>query len=124
MLVGAIVGAAGSVINRGISIYENIQQAKIDEKRRSDDYEMVKLNASRDTQVASYKHDTEGGQASPWVVDILRLVRPTITFYALALITVFWFFAGDADKGLIITSILDVASMSVAWWFGSRNMNK
>lgn len=124
MLVGAIVGAAGSFINTGLSIWREGQQAKIDEKKRSDEFEMAKLNAARDTQVASYKHDTDGGQASLWVVDLLRLVRPVITFYALALITVFWFSANVVDKGLIVASILDVASMSVAWWFGDRTIGR
>lgn len=124
MILGAAVGAVASIFNQGISIYRDNQQAKIDERRRSDELEAAKLNASRDTQVASYKHDTDGGQASVWVVDLLRLVRPAITFYALGLITIFYFHANDIDKGLIVASVLDVASMSVAWWFGSRDLKK
>lgn len=122
MLLGAAIGATGSLINTGLSIWRDTQQAKIDEKKRSDELEMAKLNASRDTQNASYKHDTEGGQSSLWVINLLRLVRPAITFYALALITLFWFSANIIDKGIIITSVLDVASMSVAWWFGDRSI--
>jgi len=124
MILGAAVGAVASIFNQGISIYRDNQQAKIDERRRSDELEVAKLNVSRDTQVASYKHDTDSGQASLWVVDVLRLVRPAITFYALALISIFYFHANDIDKGLIIAAILDVASMSVAWWFGSRDLKR
>lgn len=124
MILGAAVGAVASIFNQGISIYRDNQQAKIDERRRSDELEAARLNVSRDTQVASYKHDTDGGQASLWVIDVLRLVRPAITFYALALISIFYFHANDIDKGLIIAAILDVASMSVAWWFGSRDLKK
>ena len=120
MYVGAILGAVGGVINKGISLYENHQQAKIDERRRSDELEAAKINADKETQIASYKHDTDIGIGSPWVIDVLRMVRPSITFYGLFLITVFWFFASPQDKGLIIASVLELVSMSVAWWFGSR----
>lgn len=126
MLLGALIGGAGSFINTGLSIWKDNLQAKIDEKKRSDDFEMAKLNTSRDTQVASYKHDTDGGQASLWVVDVLRLVRPIITFYSLALVTVFWFMPDPSQefKGIIVSSILDIASMSVAWWFGDRAVGR
>lgn len=120
MLMGAAIGAAGSFINTGLSIWREKQQAEIEAKKRSDELEIAKLNASKDTQIASYKHDTEGGQASLWVVNLLRLVRPAITFYSLALITLFWFSADIVNRGVIIESVLDVASMSVAWWFGDR----
>lgn len=124
MITGAILGAVGGVINKGISLFENHQQAKIDQKRRTDELEAAKINADKETQIASYKHDSDIGTGSPWVVDVLRLVRPSITFYALILITVFWFFANDQDKGLIIASTLDLSAMSVAWWFGSRSLKK
>ena len=124
MILGAAIGAVASIFNQGVSIYRDNQQAKIDERRRSDELEMAKLTASSNTQIASYKHDTDGGQASLWVVDLLRLVRPAITFYALALISIFYFYASEIDRGLIIASVLDVASMSVAWWFGSRDLRR
>ena len=126
MLLGALIGGAGSFINTGLSIWRDSLQAKADEKRRSDEYEMAKLNTSRDTQVASYKHDTDGGQASILIVNILRMVRPLITFYALGLIAFFWFSpeVSPTDQGIIVSRILDVASMSVAWWFGSRDLAK
>ncbi len=126
MLIGAAVGVIGSFVNTGLSIWREKNQFQADEKKRSDELEMAKLNASRDTQVASYKHDTDGGQASIWVVDLLRLVRPAITFYALLLITLFWFSPGISitDQGIIVASVLDVASMSVAWWFGDRAVGR
>ena len=126
MLIGAAVGAIGSFVNTGLSIWREKNQYQAEEKKRSDELEMAKLNVARDTQVASYKHDTDGGLASQWVINFLRLVRPAITFYALALITAFWFMPelGEEFKGIIITGILDIASMAVAWWFGSRAVGK
>lgn len=123
MLIGAILGGLGSVINTGLSIYQQKQQNEADEKRRSDEFEMAKINATRDTQIASYTNESNSGQASQWIIDVLRLVRPTITLYSLILVTLFWFVANDVDKALIITSVLDIASMAVAWWFGDRRLN-
>lgn len=135
MIIGAALGALGSVVNTGLGIYREKIQIAADEKRRSDEYEIAKLNADKDKEVsainaqaqslaASYKHDTETGDAAQWVINIIRLVRPSITFYALGLITVFWFFATDVDKALIITATLDICSMSVAWWFGDRGIGR
>lgn len=126
MLIGAAVGAIGSFVNTGLSIWREKNQFQADEKKRSDELEMARLNVSRDTQVASYKHDTDGGQASLWVIDLLRLVRPAITFYALALVTVFWFMPDPTQefKGIIVTSVLDISSMAVAWWFGDRAVGR
>lgn len=135
MILGATLGALGSIVNAGLGIYKEKVQIAAEEKRRSDEYEIAKLNASKEKQItainadaqslaASYKHDTETGEASPWVINIIRLVRPSITFYALGLITVFWFFATDVDKAIIITATLDICSMAVAWWFGDRGISR
>lgn len=135
MILGATLGALGSIVNAGLGIYKEKVQIAAEEKRRSDEYEIAKLNASKEKQItainadaqslaASYKHDTETGEASPWVINIIRLVRPSITFYALGLITVFWFFATDVDRAIIITATLDICSMAVAWWFGDRGISR
>jgi hypothetical protein len=124
MLTGAIIGAVGGLINRGVAIYENKEQAKIDQKRRSDELEAIKLNADRDTLIASYKHDTDGGVASQWVIDFLRLVRPIITFYALFSVSIFYFFVDAQGKGMIIAALLETAAMAVSWWFGSRGCKR
>lgn len=135
MILGATLGALGSIVNTGLGIYREKVQIAAEEKRRSDEYEIARLNASKEKQItainadaqslaASYKHDTETGEASPWVINIIRLVRPSITFYALGLITVFWFFATDVDKAIIITATLDICSMAVAWWFGDRGISR
>lgn len=135
MILGATLGTLGSIVNTGLGIYREKVQIAAEEKRRSDEYEIAKLNASKEKQItainadaqslaASYKHDTETGEASPWVINIIRLVRPSITFYALGLITVFWFFATDVDKAIIITATLDICSMAVAWWFGDRGISR
>lgn len=136
MIIGAALGAIGSIFNTGLSIYRDKQQFQADKEKRSDEFEMAKLNAQRDTdvanasddkdvRVASYAQDSAIGQGSQWVVNLLRLVRPALTFYALALITLFWFTILDEEsKKLIVASVLDLAAMAIAWWFGERGIKK
>ncbi len=136
MIIGALLGGIGSVLNTGMSIFRERQQIKADEKKRSDDFEMAKLNAERDTdvattnadkdiRVASYEQDTAIGLGSQWVINGLRLVRPALTFYALGLVTLFWFTVlDDESKKLIVSSTLDLAAMATTWWFGERGFKK
>ena len=119
--IGAFLGILGSGVNRGISIYENKQQAKIDKEIRSDNYEMAKLNAGKESVIASYDHDkTLGQNVSVWVANIRALVRPAITAYAFVLSTII-FFAVDVDtKKLLAMAIFELLSTVVSWWFADR----
>jgi hypothetical protein len=121
MITGAVFGVIGSAINRGLSIFETRQQAKIDEKKRSDEFEMAKLGANKDSLVASYTHDTSLNEnVSQWVSNVRALVRPAITGYGLLLITIFYFYATDNDKAVLIASTADLTTMAVTWWFSDR----
>lgn len=125
MITGAIVGVIGSVVNRGVAIFETRQQAKIDEKRRSDELELAKINAAKETMVATFTHDAAIGEGgSQWVANIRSLVRPAITGYGLLLITLLYFFADAAGKASIIASAVEMGTMSVTWWFGSRDLKR
>lgn len=122
MITGAIVGALGALGSKGLALAENYQQAKIEERRLDREIELARLNAGKETQVASYKHDTEGGTASLWVINILRLVRPALTVYLLFLVSMIWYSTGD--RSIIALGVLDLATMAVAWWFGSRDLGR
>ena len=119
--IGAVFGILGSGINRGLSIYENKQQAKIDEKKRSDNYELAKMTAGKESVVASYDHDkTLGQNVSQWVANIRALVRPVITAYAFAFVTIIYFNITVDGKTLILASILELLNTVVTWWFADR----
>lgn len=121
MITGAIFGVLGSVVNRGLNIFETRQQAKIDEKKRSDELEAAKLNADKETQVASYTHDAALGEGvSQWVANIRALVRPGITGYGLMLITILYFNAIPTDQAVIIATAVDLTTMAVTWWFADK----
>lgn len=119
--IGALFGIVGSAVNRGISIYENKQNAKIDEKRRSDEYEMAKLGASKETNVASYQHDSKLGEGvSQWVANIRALVRPSITGYAFIFMTYVYCVSAFEIKAQIALALVELLNTVVAWWFADR----
>lgn len=66
---------------------------------------------------ASIMADAAIGEASRWVVNTLRLVRPTLTLL-LWLITG-WIFARTQD-GSIVEAAVFAATAATLWWFGDR----
>jgi hypothetical protein len=87
---------------------------------------------------ASYKESTTrmstGDSAWLIVVDVVRgLMRPAITLGTLSLMAVIYFtIAQDMAPGpdgipvqvTIVQTVLYIATTSVLWWFGTRNMSK
>lgn len=87
---------------------------------------------------ASYKESTSRMSTgdSPWLilVDVVRgLMRPVITLGTLLLMAVIYFtIAQDMAPGpdgipvqvTIVTTVLYIATTSVLWWFGTRNLSK
>ena len=66
---------------------------------------------------ASIRADAAIGEASRWVIDVLRLVRPTLTLM-LWLITG-WIFARTQDGSIVEASVF-AATAATLWWFGDR----
>ena len=125
MLTGAILGAVGSVINQGIGIYRDKQQAAIDTQRRADEIQLAQINAGKDGLVASYAHDsTLQDGVSPWAANVRAMVRPVLTFYALSIVTLFYFYAAPADQAIIIASAVEFSAMAGTWWFADRFRNR
>lgn len=85
--------------------------------------EIVLEQASADLRRASYSHDQSVGRSSRWVVNILRLVRPTLTAILIALVWYIYIRSDDlAQQESIIQSVIYMASSAVLWWFGDRAM--
>ena len=121
MIIGAIVGALGSLANQGVSIYRDKQQAVIDREKRSDEIKLAEINAGKDALVASYSHDTAIGEnVSVWVANIRAMVRPLLTFYSMSIVTLFYFYAAEPDRAIIIASAVEFSSMAGTWWFADR----
>ena len=137
-VLGAAIGLAGSLLNRGASYYEKKQEMTIEEKRHQHELAIANITAQKDISVASiksaadslaasYVHDASMGKPSQWVINIKQLMRPGITFYALLLVTIFWFTLPDnffAARNLIITTALETLTATVFWWFADRGRSK
>lgn len=66
---------------------------------------------------ASIKAEAAIGEASKWVINLLRLVRPVLTLL-LWLITG-WIFA-VTQEGSIVEAAVFAATAATLWWFGDR----
>lgn len=149
LISGPIIGLVGS----GISAFVNYKNRQLDlqENREKRDHELQlydkqvafkgvemeheldvqSIKAAVDLRTASYTHDASYGQPTGWAVNALRLFRPGLTALLLGLVCVFWFTIGDdiSFEGMtmqqkIVTSIVEMAGMAMAWWFGSREQAK
>jgi len=70
---------------------------------------------------ASYAHDSNTGKASQWVIDTLRMVRPSVTGILIILLGIIYFTIADlGSKAEIVSSVIYMATSSVTWWFGDR----
>lgn len=131
-LAGAVAGVVGSGIGRVGAYFERKQEIAAESAKRKDDMELAKIQTDGQTAVAdlntytalrkaSYDQDMALGTPDTWVVDVLRLIRPVITVYALILETAIYCTSSDEGvKRMLVTAVVETASMTITWWFGDR----
>ena len=113
VLTGGATGLIGTVIGKGFSFVDNWQK----EKEMEAQMQVAEIGLRQ----ASYSHDQSAGQASQWATNILRLVRPGLTFGLIVLVGIIYFRTDDiGQQETIIQSVIYMASSSVLWWFGDR----
>jgi hypothetical protein len=96
-------------------------QAEIGEKEGERELAITQAQAASDIRVASYQHDSALDLSSRWVADLLRLVRPILTFTLILLMGMIYF-RDPVGKDVIEASIVWAASSAILWWFGDRAM--
>ena len=142
VLTGGATGIIGSVIGKAFSFLDAWQEEKkadSDHERTIDllelqnklgaeenerEMEITQAKIDADSRVASYGHDSMGGPSSVWVIDVLRLVRPVLTFSLIILVGILYFRAVPGGRATIEASVIYMCSSSVLWWFGDRAMRK
>lgn len=87
-----------------------------------------RLEADARMREASYREAgqrwSDGQGTLMRVVDATRgLIRPILTV-GLVGCTVLFYFHQPADRGAIVHSVLYLATASVLWWFGGRQLTK
>lgn len=146
LFAGGGTGLLGGIINKGFGIVENWQERKAKAADRAHELmlldkqsammvvekemEMTMAQQKYDAETLknSYVHDMKSGQGSQWVVNTLRMFRPSITAGLVVLVGLIYFYGlpeQDVDsKAQIIDTVLYMFSASVLWWFGSRPHSK
>jgi len=142
VLTGGITGVVGSVIGKAFSFLDAWQeekkatnehgrtlellelQNKIGAEENEREMEITQAKIDADSRVASYSHDAVGGTSSMWVIDLLRLVRPVLTFSLIILVGILYFKAAPGGRATIEASVIYLSSSSCLWWFGDRAMRK
>ena len=132
---GGLFGLVGTALGRVAGFFERRQQHEheraqwvhelalheLNMKARAEETEQeIALAAQAGSWAgleASILADAAIGEASRWVIDLLRLVRPVLTLL-LWLITG-WIFARTQD-GSVIEACVFAATAATLWWFGDR----
>lgn len=141
VLTGGATGIIGSILGKAFSFLDYWVEKKKADAEHGRTLELLKLqnqlgaeeserelkiaeaNAASDIRMASYGHDSSAGAGSSWVVDILRLVRPILTFTLIVLVGIIYFH-DPIGRDTIEASVLYMMSSAVLWWFGDRAMRK
>jgi len=142
VLTGGATGIIGSVLGKAFGFLDFWVEEKKADKDHARTLEMLELQsklgaeeserelaiaeatAASSMRLASYGHDTGIGISSTWVVDLLRLVRPLLTFVLIVLVGMLYFSADAGGKATIEASVLYMASSATLWWFGDRAMTR
>ena len=132
---GGLFGIFGTVIGKVAGFFERRQRHAHEVARWQHEVQLHELNMQARAQeaeielaiteqagswqglAASMQADIALGTGSQWVVNTLRLVRPTLTLM-LWLITG-WIFT-RTQNGEIADSAVFAATAATLWWFGDR----
>lgn len=132
---GGLFGILGTAMGRVAGFFERRQEFAQEQARWSHEYQLHELNMkarAQETEMelalaaqagswagleASILAEAATGEASKWVINILRLVRPALTFL-LWLITG-WIFAKTQNGGIVEAAVF-AATAATLWWFGDR----
>jgi len=139
VLTGGATGLIGSLLNKGIGLFEAAQkrkdrilefeqelklldkQAALRTAETENELAIADAETTASLREASYRHDASLGNPHRWVVDTLRLVRPVLTSFLLIVVLIIFLTTNDFGmKAGIIESVLYMASSAVTWWFGDR----
>ncbi len=132
---GGIFGLLGTALGRAAGFFERRQSYAQEQAKWSHEYKLHELNMqarAQETETelalaaqsgswrgleASLAADAALGTASPWVTNVLRLVRPVLTLL-LWTITAGIFLV--TQESAIVEAAVFAATAATLWWFGDR----
>lgn len=132
---GGLFGLIGTAIGRVAGYFERAQTFAQEQARWIHEVQLHELNMrakAQETEAemaliaqagswagleASLKADAAIGQASLWVINCLRLVRPVLTF--LLWVITAWIFMRSQNAEIVDAAVF-AATAATLWWFGDR----
>lgn len=132
---GGVFGLIGTAFGRVAGFFERRDENAQEVARWGHEYRLHELNMKARAQEseieielaaqagswagleASIKAEAASGTASRWVIDVLRLVRPALTFL-LWIITAGIFL--QTQNQAIAEAAVFAATAATLWWFGDR----
>ena len=121
VLTGGATGIIGSVIGKAFSFMD----FWVDEKKANNEHDRtIHLLELQNKLGAQENHDISLGLCSVWVTDVLRLVRPILTFALIGITLVLYLKANPGGRDAIEISVIYLTSSATLWWFGDRAMRK
>lgn len=134
-VAGGVFGIVGTALGRVAGFFERRDQNAQERARWGHEYRLHELNMKARVQEseieielaaqagswagleASINAESASGVASKWVINLLRLVRPSLTFL-LWLITAGIFM--QTQNQAIAEAAVFAATAATLWWFGDR----
>lgn len=153
MILGSILGGVGSILSGGaLGVVGAVGSGVLDyfKTKEANKQELAVLAAQKDLAItaansqtmlesiklmgASYEQDKAAYVGAGWQDSIRAMIRPVLVV-TLTGISIYLAFTSLAEEGLdptVISEIakysvytcLDLTSMAVSWYFGSRQMEK
>ena len=132
---GGLFGIVGTVLGRFAGYFERKQEHVQERARWGHEYKLHELNMAarhQETELelalsaqqgswagleASIKAEAALGKASQWVINILRLVRPAITFVLWCITAAIFLIT---QESAITEAAVFAATAATLWWFGDR----
>ena len=132
---GGLFGLIGTALGRVAGFFERRQAFEQEQVRWSHElklHELHQLAKAQETEAeitltaqkgswagleASMMADVALGEASRWVINILRLVRPSLTLLLWIITAAIFFVTQDSA---VIEAAVFAATAATLWWFGDR----
>lgn len=137
---GGIFGLVGSLGTGLVSLFQAKNQFAHDEKMADLNIQLLAAQSAAAERIADQNFktllETQAGQAFtasqvgastpsvPWIDGAIKLWRPLLTAALMAL-TFYFYQTGTLDlRDHITRAIVELTGMAVAWWWGSRQLEK
>ncbi len=134
-IAGGLFGILGTALGRVANYFENKQAFIQEQARWGHEYRLHELNMKarhQETELeialaaqqgswkgleTSIKAEAALGKASLWVINVLRLVRPSLTLLLWFITAAIFVMTQDSE---IIEATVFAATAATLWWFGDR----